>query len=192
MATHAFRASSNALSNVLPKAAAGSFSGSQTNEQERQSVSRYVAVAGRVLFSAIFIAAAPMHFSQVDIAYAKAAGVPASFLVPASGLLALVGALSVLLGYRANRCLALVFFLVPVTLSMHNFWAVQDPTMAQIQMAEEHFHLGRRADGFAVWSRAAEFGCPASFRSATLFLSPAPRLRREEDSFRASGGFPFW
>jgi putative oxidoreductase len=29
----------------------------------------------------------------------------------------------------------LVLFLVPVTLAMHNFWAVQDPTMAQIQMA---------------------------------------------------------
>jgi len=28
-----------------------------------------------------------------------------------------------------------VFFLVPVTLTMHNFWAVKDPTMAQMQMA---------------------------------------------------------
>jgi putative oxidoreductase len=29
----------------------------------------------------------------------------------------------------------LVAFLVPVTLSMHAFWAVKDPMMAQIQMA---------------------------------------------------------
>ena len=29
----------------------------------------------------------------------------------------------------------LAIFLVPVTLTMHNFWAMKDPMMAQIQMA---------------------------------------------------------
>jgi putative oxidoreductase len=29
----------------------------------------------------------------------------------------------------------LVLFLVPVTLMMHNFWAVKNPMMAQMQMA---------------------------------------------------------
>ncbi len=34
-----------------------------------------------------------------------------------------------------DRAWLLVLFLVPVTLAMHNFWAVHDPMMAQIQMA---------------------------------------------------------
>ena len=51
------------------------------------------------------------------------------------GLLALAGALSILLGYRAKiGAWLLVLFLVPVTLAMHNFWAVHDPMMMQIQM----------------------------------------------------------
>jgi len=60
----------------------------------------------------------------------------AGLLVPASGILALVGGLSILLGYRAKMgAWLLVLFLVPVTVMMHNFWAVKDPLMAQMQMA---------------------------------------------------------
>ena len=60
----------------------------------------------------------------------------AGLLVPASGILALVGGLSILLGYRAKMgAWLLVLFLVPVTVMMHNFWAVKDPMMAQMQMA---------------------------------------------------------
>jgi putative oxidoreductase len=47
-----------------------------------------------------------------------------------------VGGLSILLGYKAKiGAWLLVLFLVPVTLLMHNFWAVKDPMMAQMQMA---------------------------------------------------------
>jgi putative oxidoreductase len=38
------------------------------------------------------------------------------------------------LGYRARIGAWLLIFLVPVTLMMQNFWAVKDPTMAQMQM----------------------------------------------------------
>ena len=109
----------------------------QIAENERTGASAYVALAGRILFSSLFLMAAPMHFTPPEIAFAKAAGVPAaSLLVPASGLLALAGALSILLGYRAKiGAWLLVLFLVPVTLAMHNFWAVKDPMMMQIQMA---------------------------------------------------------
>ena len=59
----------------------------------------------------------------------------AGVLVPASGLIALAGGLSVLFGYRARLgAWLLVVFLVPVTLSMHNFWAASDPTTFQIQL----------------------------------------------------------
>jgi putative oxidoreductase len=79
----------------------------------------------------------PLHFSKQEVAYAAAQGVPlASLLVPFSGVLALAGGLSILLGYRAKLgAWLIVLFLAPVTLMMHNFWAVHDPMMAQIHMA---------------------------------------------------------
>lgn len=107
------------------------------NVRERSSAGSFITLAGRILFAAIFILSGFFHFSQQDIANAVHAGMPvAGFLVPASGILALLGGLSVLLGYKAKiGAWLLVLFLVPVTLAMHNFWAVKDPMMAQMQMA---------------------------------------------------------
>jgi putative oxidoreductase len=124
------------VSRAFPNAGTASSRG-ETSEGAHSGLSSATALAGRILFSAIFLMAGPMHFSPPEIAYARAAGVPAAgFLVPASGLLALAGALSIVLGYRAKiGAWLLVLFLVPVTLTMHNFWAVKDPMMAQIQIA---------------------------------------------------------
>jgi putative oxidoreductase len=96
----------------------------------------YVALAGRILFSAMFILAAPGHFTAAYIGYATQAGVPApAVLVPLSGLIALVGGLSIALGYKARfGALLLVVFLIPVTVAMHGFWAVTDPMMRQLQL----------------------------------------------------------
>lgn len=98
---------------------------------------RFVVLVGRFLFTTIFLLAAPLHFSQQDIAYATAQGVPlAKLLVPFSGLIALAGGLSILLGYRARiGGWLIVLFLVPVTIMMHNFWAARDPMTAQMQKA---------------------------------------------------------
>ena len=97
----------------------------------------FVVPGARFLFSLIFVLSAPHHFAKAVIGYAAAQGVPfASFLVPASGVLALIGGLSILLGYRARLgAWLLVAFLVPVTFMMHNFWTVADPMMRQLQMA---------------------------------------------------------
>ena len=92
---------------------------------------------GRVLFSLIFLAAGAGHFSAQSIGYAASQGVPmASFLVPASGVLAVIGALSIILGYKAKfGALCIVVFLLPVTFTMHAFWNVTDPMMKQMHMA---------------------------------------------------------
>ena len=64
----------------------------------------------------------PLHFTSVHIA------------VPLSGVVALLGGLSVLLGFRTRYGAALIaLFLVPVTLTMHAFWNVSDPPMHQMQ-----------------------------------------------------------
>jgi len=101
-------------------------------------------LVGRILYSLLFIASAPGHFSSETIGYAASAGVPlASLAVPASGILALVAGLSVLVGYKARLgALGLIAFLVPVTFMMHNFWAVTDPTMHQMQMIMFMKNLG--------------------------------------------------
>jgi len=92
---------------------------------------------GRAFFSAIFWTSAPFYFSKQAIGYAAQQGVPlASVAVPLAGLLALAGGLSVLLGYHARiGAWLLVLFLVPVTLTMHRFWATTDPMMAGMQQA---------------------------------------------------------
>ncbi len=95
----------------------------------------YLVLLGRILYTAIFITAAPGHFNAGTIGYAASKGVPlASIAVPLSGLIALAGGLSILLGYRATwGAWLIVLFLVPVTVMMHNFWAMTDPNAAQMQ-----------------------------------------------------------
>ncbi len=92
---------------------------------------------GRLLLTVVFFVSVPSHFGPVDLRYAVAAGVPfAKLVVPATGLLALIGSISVLLGYRAKvGAWLLVLFLVPVTLVMHKFWGTNNAMMAQLQMS---------------------------------------------------------
>jgi putative oxidoreductase len=90
---------------------------------------------GRVLLTGVFFVSVPAHFGPVDLNFAIGAGVPlARFVVPATGILQLLGALSVLLGYKTKvGAWLLILFLAPVTLTMHKFWAAGDPMMAQLQ-----------------------------------------------------------
>ena len=93
-----------------------------------------VVVLGRFFFTLIFLFAAPNHFTKQTIAFSASQGVPlASILVPLSGVVAIAGGLSILLGYRAKLgAWLIVLFLIPVTLMLHKFWTVSDPMMAQI------------------------------------------------------------
>ncbi len=95
-----------------------------------------VVVLGRFFFALIFLVAAPSHFTKQTIAFSASQGVPLAWIaVPLSGVMAIAGGLSILLGYRAKLgAWLIVLFLIPVTLMLHKFWTVQDPMMAQIQM----------------------------------------------------------
>ena len=98
---------------------------------------RYSVLVGRLLYSLIFLMASLGHFSQGTINYAAAHGVPlATVAVPVSGILSLLGGLSVALGYKAKWGAGLLaLFLLPVTIMLHNFWAMQDPVTAQMHKA---------------------------------------------------------
>lgn len=95
----------------------------------------YLVLPGRIFYSAIFIMAAPNHFSANTIAYAVNQGVPlASLAVPLSGVIAGVGGLSILLGFKARfGAWLIVLFLLPVTVMMHKFWGLADPAAAGLQ-----------------------------------------------------------
>ncbi|MFL5763912.1 MAG: DoxX family protein [Bacteroidia bacterium] len=98
---------------------------------------RYIELIGRVFYSLIFLMTVTFHFSHAAVEHAQAQHVPAaSFLVPFSGILATLGAISIMLGYRTRvGAMLIVIFLVPVTIMMHAFWMETDPMHAQMQMS---------------------------------------------------------
>lgn len=94
-------------------------------------------ITGRILFSILFIFSALGHFKQSTIGFAASKGVPfASFMVPFSGVMELVGGISILIGYEARiGAWLLVLFMIPVTFVFHPFWKINDPMQKQMEMA---------------------------------------------------------
>ncbi|HCA78843.1 MAG TPA: DoxX family protein [Bacteroidetes bacterium] len=86
---------------------------------------------GRLLLGGFFINSGFKHFSNLTMmaGYSQSKGIPSpKAAVVFSGLLLLIGGLSILLGvYPTVGTIALVLFLVPVTFMMHAFWKVKDP-----------------------------------------------------------------
>lgn len=68
--------------------------------------------------------------------YAKSKKVPAAgAVVVGSGVLILLGALSLVLGFYPDLgALALIIFLVPTAFLMHNFWAENDQMARMTEM----------------------------------------------------------
>lgn len=98
---------------------------------------KYIQLIGRALFSLIFLMAPAKHFSAQTIAYAASQGVPfATLLVPSSGIMALLGAISIIIGYKARiGSILLIAFLLPITFTIHNFWAISDPVFSELHSA---------------------------------------------------------
>ena len=86
---------------------------------------------GRIIVGMFFLFNASNHFMQLNTiaAYAGSKGVPAPQLaVLGSGMLLLIGGLSIITGYRPFvGVMALVLFFLPVTFMMHSFWAISEP-----------------------------------------------------------------
>lgn len=98
---------------------------------------KYLLLLGRLCFALIFIMSGYMHFLPSVIQYAADDGVSyANILVPLSGIIACLGGLSVLLGYKARLgAWLLILFLVPVTYQMHDFWTFTNPEEIAMQRA---------------------------------------------------------
>lgn len=90
----------------------------------------YLFVIGRILYGGFFVLGGLNHFQHLAMmsGFVGSKGVPAPKpAVIISGLLIIVGGLSVILGYHVRIGLACIMvFLVPVTLLMHNYWVETD------------------------------------------------------------------
>ncbi len=97
---------------------------------------KYIFALGRVLFASVFIIKAIGQFCPMMIARASEKGVPmAELLFPLWGVLAVLGGLSILLGYKAKMgAWLLVIFLLPITFVMHPFWGGETGLLVRLQM----------------------------------------------------------
>jgi len=95
------------------------------------NVSTIAFLIGRILTGGFFLMAGFNHFRRLNMmaGYAKMKGTPAPTLaVGGTGVLLLLGGASLLLGFHPTiGVILLAIFLLPVSLMIHNFWAIQDP-----------------------------------------------------------------
>jgi len=91
----------------------------------------YIVLLGRLLLGGYFLYGGYNHFRNLGMlsGYAQSKGVPsASAAVAGSGALLVIGGLSILLGVEVVvGVIALLIFLVPVSVKMHAYWTVADP-----------------------------------------------------------------
>ena len=95
----------------------------------------YAILLGRIIFGLYWLETAYNHLFKAGglIGYTQSKGGiksvgMAKLAVYGTGILALIGGLSIIFGYRPHYGIAaLVIFLLGVTYKMHAYWKVQDP-----------------------------------------------------------------
>jgi len=95
-------------------------------------------VIGRILFGGFFLMSGINHFTKLEAmtGYAKYKKLPAAKLgVLISGLMLVIGGITIILGYYADLgALLLAIFLVLAAVVFHNFWKETDATAKQNEM----------------------------------------------------------
>jgi len=95
----------------------------------------YFFFLGRVIFGGFFVIFGIRHFTRLAAMapYVARKGIPLpEVAVVGSGILAVLGGLSIMLGFRPRwGIFLLALFLIPVSGIMHDFWAAADPATRQ-------------------------------------------------------------
>jgi uncharacterized membrane protein YphA (DoxX/SURF4 family) len=98
----------------------------------------YILLLSRLILGFYFLFNSFNHFRNLNslAGWVQSKNVPApKFMVALTGILLLVGGLSILLGvYIQIGIVALTLFFLPVTFLMHDFWRETDPQMKMMQM----------------------------------------------------------
>jgi uncharacterized membrane protein YphA (DoxX/SURF4 family) len=108
--------------------------------------SKIAFLAGRMVVGFFYLYAGINNFIHFEeaVGYAAFKGVPVTGLaVTVANILLMIAGLSILSGYRpAVGVTAVVLFMIPVSLLMHNFWAMADPQMAIAEMRSFLSNMG--------------------------------------------------
>ncbi len=97
-----------------------------------ESLWPWMHLGARILFGVSLMMTSMGHFTSSDTSagYAASKGVPSpKAAVVLSGIMVWVGAVLIILGWHRFIGAGLVIlFLIPVSIKMHRYWAVSDPT----------------------------------------------------------------
>jgi putative oxidoreductase len=103
-----------------------------------QTLAPIAMLLGRIIVAAFFLMSGINHITKAEMmaGYVKSQGIPAPKLaVLGTGVLLLLGGLSILLGFHPGiGALLLIIFLAGVSVQMHAFWRVSDPMAKQNEM----------------------------------------------------------
>ena len=138
---------------------------------------KYMMLIGRLLFAQIFILSSFNHFKSSTIE-SLASKVPyAEILIPLSGAMALLGGISIVLGYKAKfGGFLIALFLIPVTVLMHDFWNAA-PTAYGMQLVNFEKNLAMLGGAiFLMYFGAGPLSLDARHR-----FPPVKMIRQEKN-----------
>jgi putative oxidoreductase len=124
----------------------------------------WVLLLGRVLFASLFVmSGATIHLLKWrdGVQYARMSGYTwaPELMVPASGVVAVLGGLSVAFGVWPDLgALMLVVFVLPVAYFMHAYWKIEDPMMRGIQQAQFMKNVALGGAALALFALFQQFG----------------------------------
>jgi uncharacterized membrane protein YphA (DoxX/SURF4 family) len=126
-----------------------------------------ILVIGRILFGGFFLMSGINHFTKLEAmtGYAKYKKLPAAKLgVLISGLMLVIGGLSVILGYYADLgALLLAIFLVLAAVIFHNFWKETDATAKQNEMLGFMKDIALAGAALIIFALVAKYGADLDF-----------------------------
>jgi uncharacterized membrane protein YphA (DoxX/SURF4 family) len=126
-----------------------------------------ILVIGRILFGGFFLMSGINHFTKLEAmtGYAKYKKLPAAKLgVLISGLMLVIGGLSVILGYYADLgALLLAIFLVLAAVIFHNFWKETDATAKQNEMLGFMKDIALAGAALLLFALVSKYGADLDF-----------------------------
>ena len=126
-----------------------------------------ILVIGRILFGGFFLMSGINHFTKLEAmtGYAKYKKLPAAKLgVLISGLMLVIGGLSVILGYYADLgALLLAIFLVLAAVIFHNFWKETDATAKQNEMLGFMKDIALAGAALILFALVSKYGADLDF-----------------------------
>jgi len=126
-----------------------------------------ILVIGRILFGGFFLMSGINHFTKLEAmtGYAKYKKLPAAKLgVLISGLMLVIGGLSVILGYYADLgALLLAIFLVLAAVIFHNFRKETDATAKQNEMLGFMKDIALAGAALILFALVSKYGADLDF-----------------------------